>query len=76
MIDKSGTLEYYKEEITLLRAENAELRKDAERWRFFRKADWADWNSVFRVEHGGLPLPDLLDKATDAAMAYDEGEKK
>lgn len=51
-----------------LLAEIEALRKDAERWRFFRIADWADWNAVFRVDHDGLSLPDLLDKATDAAM--------
>ena len=55
-------------QLSASQAENEALRKDAERWRFFRMADWADWNAVFRVDHDGLSLPELLDKATDAAM--------
>ena len=58
-------------DVARLQAENEALRKDAERWRFFRIADWADWNAVFRVDHDGLSLPELLDKATDAAMKGD-----
>lgn len=59
---------YSAADVAKLQAENEALRKDAERWRFFRIADWADWNAVFRVDHDGLSLPELLDKATDAAM--------
>lgn len=59
---------YSAADVAKLQAENEALRKDAERWRFFRIADWADWNAVFRVDYDGLSLPELLDKATDAAM--------
>ena len=59
---------FHADDVAKLQTENEALRKDAERWRFFRIADWADWNAVFRVDHDGLSLPELLDKATDAAM--------
>ena len=67
-IPKGITKLYSAADVAKLQAENEALRKDAERWRFFRIADWADWNAVFRVDHDGLSLPELLDKATDAAM--------
>jgi len=66
--DESPISLFHADDVAKLQAENEALRKDAERWRFFRIADWADWNAVFRVDHDGLSLPELLDKATDAAM--------
>ena len=66
--DESPISLFHADDVAKLQAENEALRKDAERWRFFRMADWADWNAVFRVDHDGLSLPELLDKATDAAM--------
>ena len=66
--DESPIFLFHADDVAKLQAENEALRKDAERWRFFRMADWADWNAVFRVDHDGLSLPELLDKATDAAM--------
>lgn len=69
--DESPISLFHADDVAKLQAENESLRKDAERWRFFRIADWADWNAVFRVDHDGLSLPELLDKATDAAMKGD-----
>ena len=69
--DESPISLFHADDVAKLQAENEALRKDAERWRFFRIADWADWNAVFRVDHDGLSLPELLDKATDAAMKGD-----